>query len=267
MTKGRFSVRRSSLPGVEFVEADSPMTFSRHTHDQFGIGMIVRGAQHSASGRGQVEAVAGDIITVNPGEVHDGAPLGSEGRHWRMLYLDTSVIIDIAGDILGHTRDVEFRHPVLTQRKTAMRFSALYRSLHERQTLDAMEPESLLFRVVEKLVMEKPDDATVNFPSSIRRAKSRIDDAPADPLTLDDLARAAGVGKFQLLRGFARMTGLTPHAYMMQARTNLARGMIRRGQSLADAANASGFADQSHMTRMFSRAYGVTPGAYAEAFR
>jgi AraC-like DNA-binding protein len=267
MTKGRFSVRRSSLPGVELVEADSAMTFSRHTHDQFGIGIIVRGAQQSASGRGQVEAIAGDIITVNPGEVHDGVPLGSEGRHWRMLYLDTSVIIDIAGDILGHTREVEFRHPVLTQRKTAIRFGALYRSLHERQTLDAMEPESLLFGVVEKLVMEKPDAGTVNFPSSIRRAKSRIDDAPADTLTLEDLARTTGVGKFQLLRGFARMTGLTPHAYLMQSRASLAKSMIKRGQSLADAAIECGFADQSHMTRMFSRTYGVTPGAYAEAFR
>jgi AraC-like DNA-binding protein len=53
----------------------------------------------------------------------------------------------------------------------------------------------------------------------------------------------------------------------MQARAALARSMIRRGQSLADATIECGFADQSHMTRMFSRKYGVTPGAYAEAFR
>jgi AraC-like DNA-binding protein len=34
---------------------------------------------------------------------------------------------------------------------------------------------------------------------------------------------------------------------------------------LAVAALESGFADQSHMTRMFARTYGISPGAYAEA--
>ena len=44
------------------------------------------------------------------------------------------------------------------------------------------------------------------------------------------------------------------------------RGMIAKGTPLAEAALAGGFADQSHMTRTFVRAYGITPGAYALAF-
>lgn len=48
-------------------------------HDQFGIGLVERGAQKSLSGRGMVEAEAGHVITVNPGEVHDGIPLGEGG--------------------------------------------------------------------------------------------------------------------------------------------------------------------------------------------
>ncbi len=44
-----------------------------------------------------------------------------------------------------------------------------------------------------------------------------------------------------------------------------ARSLIRRGSSLADAAAAAGFADQSHMTRLFVRAYGVSPRRYALA--
>ncbi|SQI36332.1 AraC-like ligand binding domain [Serratia plymuthica] len=56
------------------VTADTDFSFGRHTHDQFGIGLMDRGAQKSLSGRGRVESSAGDIITVNPGEVHDGSP-------------------------------------------------------------------------------------------------------------------------------------------------------------------------------------------------
>lgn len=68
-----------------------------------------------------------------------------------------------------------------------------------------------------------------------------------------------------MLRGFVRATGLTPHAYLMQRRIGLARRLIARGLPLAEAAAASGFADQSHMTRAFGRAYGLSPGAYARA--
>ena len=52
---------------------------------------------------------------------------------------------------------------------------------------------------------------------------------------------------------------MTPHAYQVQRRLLLARGWIRAGATLADAAAAGGFSDQSHMTRLFVRAYGLSP--------
>ena len=87
----------------------------------------------------------------------------------------------------------------------------------------------------------------------------------AAPVTLSDLAVASGLDRFQMLRSFTRATGLTPHAYLVQRRIDLARRLIASGQPLADAAIASGFADQSHMTRIFVRKYGISPGAYARA--
>ncbi|MGH6676412.1 MAG: helix-turn-helix domain-containing protein, partial [Xanthobacteraceae bacterium] len=57
--------------------------------------------------------------------------------------------------------------------------------------------------------------------------------------------------------------GLTPHTYVMQRRIELARRLIARRVGLAEAALSSGFADQSHMTRIFVRNYGISPGAYA----
>jgi hypothetical protein len=94
-----FQLLPSSLAGVEAVAADSAHAFGRHTHEQFGIGFIERGAQKSASGRGIVEAGPGDLITVNPGEVHDGKPFDSTGRRWRMLYLDTRPVLEAALDV------------------------------------------------------------------------------------------------------------------------------------------------------------------------
>jgi hypothetical protein len=72
LREGDVRVRRTRLPGVISVEARSRRVFSRHAHDEFGIGVVIDGAQDSASGRGLVRAEAGQVITVNPGEVHDG---------------------------------------------------------------------------------------------------------------------------------------------------------------------------------------------------
>ena len=92
MRKGQFKIFQCGIAGVEAIESDTRHVFPRHTHEQFGIGVINRGAQKSYSGRGMVEAGSGDTITVNPGEVHDGAPIGDAGRSWRMLYFNPSLI-------------------------------------------------------------------------------------------------------------------------------------------------------------------------------
>ncbi|WP_437695203.1 AraC family transcriptional regulator, partial [Achromobacter xylosoxidans] len=102
-------------------------------------------------------------------------------------------------------------------------------------------------------------------PAAIRHALGLIDDAPAAALSLADLARACGLSRFQVLRAFHRATGMTPHAYQVQRRLLLARHLLRQGMALADTAAAAGFSDQSHMTRLFSRAYGLSPGRYALA--
>lgn len=98
------------------------------------------------------------------------------------------------------------------------------------------------------------------------RVRSRIDDAPAQPHPLSELAALSGLSRFQTVRQFARLTGLTPHAYVIQRRLDAARRLIRNGSQLADAAIEAGFSDQSHMHRIFVARHGFTPGTYASAF-
>jgi AraC-like DNA-binding protein len=65
--------------------------------------------------------------------------------------------------------------------------------------------------------------------------------------------------------GFQEGDRTDAHAYLIQRRIDLVRSLIAQGHSLAAAAAAAGFADQSHMTRAFRIKYGLTPGAYARA--
>jgi AraC-like DNA-binding protein len=95
--------------------------------------------------------------------------------------------------------------------------------------------------------------------------RERLADELVEPPDLAEMARMTGLSRFQLLRRFERCYGVPPHAWLRQKRAERARAMIRDGATLSAAAAASGFADQSHMTRVFVRQFGFTPGAWRGA--
>ncbi len=268
---------RCTIEGVEATAADTVHSFARHSHDQFGVGLVTRGAQRSASGRGLVEAAAGDAITVNPGEVHDGSPLGGVARAWHMLYVEPALMRTVARDLEAARADgFELERPVLRDARFVMLFEAAFAAaVAHRDRFDALARDEALFRFLADVVHRHttaraksrfaPMRTAASLP--VLRARARIDDDPAASPTLASLAAEAGLSRFQLLREFTRETGLPPHAYLVQRRVALARQLIAAGCALADAAASAGFADQSHMTRAFVRLHGVTPSNYACAVR
>ena len=266
MAGAQFSVLPCALAGVQAMVCETRHVFARHTHEQFGIGLVDRGAQRSTSGRGMVEAGSGDTITVNPGEVHDGAPIGDAARAWRIIYFEPEIIaaaLDETGE--GGARGSELRHPVISRRDVSRHVHRLFTALTQERSPGLASEERLLSLLPALMQERRGCEAGRGTPLAIARARALIDDDPAAPLSLGELARASELSRFQLLRGFARATGLTPHAYLVQRRIDLARRLIARGTKLAEAAAAGGFADQSHMTRVFVRKYGLSPGAYAAA--
>ena len=270
MTKHQnFKLLPNRMIGVEAISADSSATFGKHTHDQFGVGLMDRGGHQSASGRGTVQAWAGDVITVNPGEVHDGAPIGSAGRSWRMFYFEPSVIAEVAQDITGQASgQTEFASPVIRDKKLALRFGKLFDGATASVSHSLGFDESLLLLLAPLLRRLPAGSADPDgTPKSMHSARAMMDDDPAAALSLADLAQEAGLSRYQFLRRFTVLTGLTPHAYLVQRRVQLARRLIRQGSRPAEAAVAAGFADQSHMTRTFVRTVGLTPGACANPAR
>lgn len=261
-----FHFHPTPLIGLEAVSATSAHVFPKHTHDTFGIGFLSAGAQISASGRGQVEAEAGQLITVNPGEVHDGMPIGRMPRTWHMLYISPELMRGSISDLVSATGDIEFEHPVFAD--PAIR--QLLINMHEKVRSEPLTEgapvlqEQLILLLGRSLVRR---DRPSPCPSSrLARLRQRLDDNPAKPADLNALANEAGLSRFQLIRAFQRYTGLTPHAYHMQSRANFSRRLLGLGMSPAEVAAACGYVDQSHMHREFRRRFGLTPGAYRSAY-
>ncbi len=201
---------------------------------------------------------------VNPGEIHDGAPVEGSARGWRMIYLDAAIMARHAGE--EFVGAVEIVRPVARDPLLARHFAELFACLTAAEPDSLASEENLLHSLICLLRRHGMARPAPSGPSpSVAKAIERLDSAPDAHVSLAELAALSGVSRFQFLRGFAREVGITPHAYLVQRRVRLARRLLADGQTLAQAALLTGFADQSHMTRAFVRQLGITPSRYRAA--
>jgi AraC-like DNA-binding protein len=101
---------------------------------------------------------------------------------------------------------------------------------------------------------------------ALRRACELLLDNLTTNVSLDDLAQAAGISRFQVVRLFRDGLGAPPHAFQIGQRIKLARRLLERGVSPSETALECGFSDQSHLTRHFRRRTRLSPARYASAF-
>lgn len=84
--------------------------------------------------------------------------------------------------------------------------------------------------------------------------------AAADDMTIADIAAQCGLSTSYFIRAFRKSTGRTPHRWLLEYRAEKARQMLLGEASIAEIAVACGFADQSHLTRIFTALHGISPG-------
>jgi len=256
------SVHRPRSMGITAMELMSNHCFPRHAHDEYGIGVILSGAQRSWSGVGLVESLPGDVISVNPGELHDGHPVDRAVRRWRIIYFDPRTLARRL--VADARREIEFVSPNLREPGLGHWVNLLFdRLTHDA---DGLGVEEIVTYLVGRLVSpSRPEFERRTYSAPVRQAQKRIDDDPSSRVSLAELAALSGVSRYQIVRAFARELGVTPYAYVIQRRVRLARQLLVSGATLADAALRAGFADQSHLTRAFVRQLGVSPGRYLTA--
>lgn len=98
-----------------------------------------------------------------------------------------------------------------------------------------------------------------------KMSKELIADNLAGGISLTAIAEKCGLSVGHFSRAFRKSTGLAPHAWLLQARVELAKVMLRnRDASLSVIAENCGFADRSHFTRVFSRIVGISPRAWSK---
>jgi AraC-like DNA-binding protein len=99
-------------------------------------------------------------------------------------------------------------------------------------------------------------------PWQTRRAIEFVEANLAETITVGDLAAVTRLSARQFTRAFRRDFGEAPYAYVVRSRIQRAKDMMLTQDSLAQISAQCGFSDQAHLTRLFRRAVGTSPGKW-----
>jgi AraC-like DNA-binding protein len=252
-----------SSPGVERVEAFfAGHGFDPHRHDTYAIGFTLAGVQ-AFRYRGAAErSLPGQVFVLHPDEVHDGHAGTRAGFHYKILYVEPRAIQDALGEArcpLPFVRDAVSR-----DRRLAAAIVPALADLD--RPLEELQRDQIILDLSEALAAADPSIARRRLSTRHWRAvgtvRDFLDANAGGAVNSAALERIAGLSRYAIARYFRACLGTSPYRYLVMRRLDRARSLIRRGEHLADAAAACGFADQSHMTRHFKKAYGLSPGRW-----
>ncbi|ABL99758.1 AraC family transcriptional regulator [Shewanella amazonensis] len=262
-----------SLAGAELSRASyQRFDFGRHVHEDLHLGAVIRGAQafnHKGTGH---TLCRGDLSTLSPDECHDGIAATDTGYEVLVLSLPQWHLDRFAAE-LGISFG-GFCQPKRKDMALYQAFVSLHRLLYQAE--NPLLEETALLDFFQRLLGQcsKSEKVTntgtvkAGLSREIRLAKSLMADTP-EPVTLELLGDATGLGRYRLLRHFRAQTGLSPHQWQLRLRLERAKKSLMQndGNSLTDIAHQHGFSDLSHFTRHFRMAFLTSPSAYRRAIR
>ncbi len=233
-------------------------------HDGFSVSAVLDGSFTYRSGAGHGLLYPGSLLLGNHGQCFECGHAHGIGDRCVSL----NVGEDLFGEIAAGAGSSRFRFsaPSVASTKALPVVAAL-----EALSLpgSSFAREDLALRLVERVIALMAGDRRAPGPPTGREAKRvveairLIESEAARPLELKEMAASAAMSKYHFLRVFRRLTGVTPHRYLIGARLRraaLALGSSRR--PVLEIALDSGFGDLSTFNKTFRAAFGLTPTRY-----
>jgi AraC-like DNA-binding protein len=261
--------RAADLGGLELFRATlSEFSFRPHAHEEFFIALteaglvapVYRGASHVIG--------PGDLLVLNPEEAHAGGPPAEGSWTYRALYPSRGLMREIMAEFpAGRLMVPEFGRDIVRDRVVAASLR-YYHRLTESPGPSMLERETHLARALVLLAgrhgaTPREPRPPGREPRAVRLCREYLAEHAAQNVTLHELARFAGLSPFHLCRVFRESAGMAPHAYQTHLRVRRAKSLLRAGLPIALAAVETGFYDQAHLTRHFTRIVGVPPGRFS----
>ncbi|SHN01944.1 AraC family transcriptional regulator [Rhizobacter sp. OV335] len=237
--------------------------FEPHTHEAYGFGVIDAGVERFRYRGSDHLAPPQSLVLMNPDVLHTGRAETEHGWRYRMAYFDAALLREVSGEA-----DWSFAEPVLRHQASTQRAGAALQALWAADSPLAFDGALLdLLQAVQPHARRGSSERASEVDVPLQRAIELMHDRLADPLTLADLAQAAGLSPFHFQRRFKARHHATPHQMLMALRLFRAKRQLAAGLAPALVAADNGLTDQAHLTRRFAGMYGITPARYQQQAR
>jgi AraC family transcriptional regulator len=226
-------------------------------HELANVNFVLAGGYSESFGRSEVQLVRGDAVLKPSGATHSDR-------------YGTAVTRCLALEIGRGFRAADgLRYPRMIPSSAAAQIgTALCEEFRLGPRASPLVIEGLLLQAFGHAERHGRDETAPMPPRWVRAARERLTERWRDRESLSDIAADLGVSPAHLSRTFARYYGCTISGYVRSLRLEVARSLLRDSREpLSRIAADAGFADQSHFSRVFRRAVGVTPRAYRRAQR
>jgi AraC-like DNA-binding protein len=244
---------RPNVPGIHevFHARFTTHAYPSHTHDAWTLLIVDDGMVRYDLDRHEHGALRDQVTLLPPGVPHDGRSVRPEGFRKRVLYLASDTLTGV-GAAVDHP---SLADPVLRAR---------VHRLHQALRTEDLEAQSRFALIRDRLRWHLGGtDVPPPVPATTaHRLRELLDAHLPDTPTLDEAAAILAVHPVSLVRAFSREFGIPPHRYVTGRRLELARRHLLAGHPPAAAATMSGFYDQAHLTRHFTKLLGVGPARY-----
>lgn len=248
-----------AVDGVERIEAwFQGNAYGVHRHDTYAIGRTIAGVQSFQYCRDRRNSLPGNTIVLHPDEAHDGQAGGSDGFQYRMIYVQPSLFQDVLGGQALPFIDGGVSSDPRLAAATALLLQPLNCALEPLEQSDGITELAHALAAVAGM----PGRCAHGDFLAAQRSRDYLHANFVQVVTMDQLEEATGRDRWSLSHDFRTFYGTSPYRYLTMRRLDAVRRMLLAGISLVHASAAAGFADQSHMTRHFSKTFGLTPGRW-----
>lgn len=236
------------------------LTFVPHSHDEYVLSCNLSGNEKFNLDGRAMEAGERWTTLYNPGQLQSG-----DGTDCLVsIYLDPHYF---ENELLSG-REINMERPAVNDEVLHRKFVQMAGLIFTGTAMDRAEIKEIIVEIVDlttsRYTMLPLEDGPRSDDWRVARTKEILLAHFTEAPSLDDLSEHVGLNKVALLRMFSKATGAPPMTWLRSRRIAAARKMLKQGHSVADAAVATGFADQAHMTRHFGRAYGISPARFAK---
>ena len=234
-------------------------------HTYYSIAIVLAGTFQYRSRTGEALMTPGSLMLGSPGQCFECGHEHAEGDRCVSFWYAAEYFERLVSDA-GHRGRRPFHIPRIPPlRVLAPTIAAAGVGLAGARELawDEIGVDLAARAVAAAHGASMPSRAPIDAERRATRIVRLIDRHPEAPFTLDNMARDAGVSPYHFLRTFQRLTGVTPHQYILRARLrDAAVRLAARSDTILDIALQCGFGDASNFNRAFRAEFGLSPRAY-----